>query len=157
MTTATVTARTGQTLKRPSIFATRSLRQQSKKLQDELFELRQRYGGLVGDILDHGIDYAEVLEIRTAFYGRIHRASLKKYADPVAKLELYKRLTKQYHGRFIARRIVFAGHEDIGKLHELDTTIARITYRIIDLSNSDKNDFVRTMKQVREIHQALQR
>ena len=144
------------TIARPTkghLFARSKKRVQNKQLDSELAELYARYDGLVGDIVRSGIDYAELLEIRNTFYKRIRQAPLKKYADPVAKLELYKRLTKSFHDRFLAERVIFAGHEEIRNLREVDETIARITSRLIDLSNSEKNDFVRTMKRVREIRQ----
>ena len=144
------------TIARPTksqLFTRSKSRSRDKQLDNELAELYARYDGLVGEIVKNGIDYAELLEIRNTFYKRIRQAPLKKYADPVAKLELYKRLTKPFHDRFLAERIVFAGHEEVRTLREIDDTVAQITSKLIDLSNNEKNDFVRTMKRVREIRQ----
>ena len=156
MTTNVQALRSARGAQKQSFLAARKSQRLTRQLENELAELYQRYDGLVGEVIRSGIDYAEVLEARHTFYKRSHQAPLKKYADPVAKLELYKRLTKSLHQRFLSERIVFAGHEDIRTLREIDESIARITARMIDLSNSEKNDFVRTMKRVREIRQLQQ-
>lgn len=130
-------------------------RRRIRALNDELSQLRGSYAGLVGDILDHDIEYGEILEIRNDYLKKIQSSPLKKYEDAVSRLELYRRLTKKYHDRFLSSQIIYAGHEGIAPLRATENLIASITYRLIDLSNTDKNSFVCTMKRVREIQSAL--
>jgi hypothetical protein len=117
-------------------------------IDDRLAELSAMNNGLVGDIIAREWDILTVLNLRHQYEKQLHALSFQQSQNSLQHFALFEKTIKTFRDAQLATHSTTEGLSAVMKDAD-DTTLLLI--RIFELSNSEKNQLLLLMKEVREL------